>query len=158
RAPPSTRSSRGDRSAAAAGPATAAHAALAQLFLECRGDELHHRDAALDAEQLDLSMESLGDPRGELDQDVIVFGHRSHPPSASACAGCYLTYLGMWRKPAAEIIGLGQCSSCFLPLSVMSPRSGPLPSRGEISAGKEGGHPASAGFANCARRSAAAGR
>src|SRR5207253_1117225 len=65
----------------------------ARRLLERRGNELHHGDAALYAEQLDLAMESLRDPGGELDQDVIVFGHRGHPPSAPARAGCYLTYL-----------------------------------------------------------------
>src|SRR5439155_24844538 len=84
----------GRGSAAAARPPAAPHAALAQLLLESRGNELHHGDAALHAEELDLAMESFRDPRGELDQDVIVFGHRGHPPSAPACAGCYLTYLG----------------------------------------------------------------
>src|SRR5213592_3680064 len=81
------------RAAAAQRPPVAPHAALAQLLLERRGNELHHGDAALYAEQLDLAMESLRDPGGELDEDVIVFGHRGHPPSAPARAGCYLTYL-----------------------------------------------------------------
>src|SRR5262249_56018231 len=70
-----------DRRLAGGGaPATAADAALAQLFLEGGGRELHHGDGVVDAEQLDLAMEPFRDAGRKLDEDIVFFRHRGLPP------------------------------------------------------------------------------
>src|SRR5262249_6780077 len=81
-----------DPGSAPRGAASRPHAALAELLLERSGHEFHHRDTVVDAEQLDLAMETLRDPGRELDEDVIFFGHGGTPPRrAPAQPRGYLT-------------------------------------------------------------------
>src|SRR5262245_15934119 len=76
---------------ASGGAARRPEGALAELLLEGRGHELHHRDAVMHAEQLDLAVEALRDPGGKLNENVVFLGgHEQAPPVATPRRRSYL--------------------------------------------------------------------